>query len=241
MRSFALVAALALAGCGGSSATDEMLVVSAASSLQVPLTQCSDDSVRLSFAGSDELAAQIRQGVKPDVYAAANVELPEALAEEGLLEDVVIFAGNELVIAVPPGSPVRSLSDVARPGVVVVLGSKSVPVGAYARDALRGLPDRGREILANVRSEEPDAKGIVGKLVQGAADAGLVYRSDVKAAGNGLRAIALPPDLAPQVAYGAGVVTGAGEAARDYVAALRTGVCAEALRAAGFRAPERSW
>ncbi len=58
-------------------------------------------SVRLSFAGSDELAAQIRQGVKPDVYAAANTKLPDELNKEGLLSEPVEFATNELVIAVP--------------------------------------------------------------------------------------------------------------------------------------------
>jgi molybdate transport system substrate-binding protein len=86
----ALAALAALAGCGGDGSSPEAtLVVSAASSLQKPLTECSQHydgaKVRLSFAGSDELAAQIRQGVEPDVFAAANTQLPEALVAEGLL------------------------------------------------------------------------------------------------------------------------------------------------------------
>ena len=102
----AAAAALALAGCGGGE--EPRLVVSAASSMSEALDDCSPDfdgaDVRLSFAGSDELAAQIRQGVKPDVYAAANTKLPDELNKEGLLSQPVEFATNELVIAVPRDS-----------------------------------------------------------------------------------------------------------------------------------------
>ena len=66
--------------------------------------------MRLSFAGSDELAAQIRQGVKPDVYAAANTRLPDELYDEGLLGEPVEFATNELVLAVPEGLGDRTRS-----------------------------------------------------------------------------------------------------------------------------------
>lgn len=224
------------AGCGGGE--DGRLVVAAAASLREPLTACSGDRVRLAFAGSDELAAQIRRGVRPDVFAAANTALPEALAEKGLLADPVEFATNELVLAVPgEGARVASLEDLERPGVELVTGAESVPVGAYARDVLARLPPaRERAILANVRSAEPSVSGVVGKLVQGAADAGFVYATDVT---DGLRAIRLPSELRPAVAYGAGVVVD-GAAARDYVDGLATGACADALRAAGFGpAPER--
>ena len=67
--------------------------------------------MRLSFAGSDELAAQIRQGVKPDVYAAANTKLPDALYDEGLLEQPVEFATNTFVLAVPKDSEIDSIDD----------------------------------------------------------------------------------------------------------------------------------
>jgi molybdate transport system substrate-binding protein len=237
-------AALAAAGCGdeGGAAERPRLVVSAASSLTEPLRACSERfaaaDVRLSFAGSDELAAQIRRGVKPDVFAAANTELPEALAREGLLERPRVFATNELVLAVPNDGAVRTLEDAARPGHDVVVGSESVPVGAYTRKALARLPDEvERGILRNVRSEEPDVRGVVGKLARGAADAGFVYRSDAKS--SDVEAIALPASAQPQVAYGAGVVRGAKqpELARRYVAGLESGPCADALRAARFGGP----
>ena len=234
-----LVASLALAGCGG--ADGDGLVVSAASSLPSALTDCTrdhDPPVRLQFSGSDELAAQIRQGVEPDVYAAANTKLPDALWAEGLLERPVVFATNTLVLAVGEGSTVGDLEDLEAPGTRVAVGSGGVPVGDYTRAVLSRLDTESEEaILANVRSEEPDVKGIVGKLSQGAADAGFVYVTDAQAAG--LAAIDLPAGLRPEVAYGAGVVEGSenGDEAAAFVEGLTDGECATALREAGFGGP----
>ena len=239
----ALGIGVAGAGCGGDTTGD--LVVSAAASLRAPLTECSRSReaprIRLQFAGSDELAAQIRKGVRPDVYAAANTKLPDQLAEEGLLERPAVFATNRLVLATPPGSSIDGLDDLERPDLRLVLGSEGVPIGDYTREVVGRLgAERERAVLANVRSEEPDVNGIVGKLAQGAADAGFVYRTDVAAAG--LRAVALPERLQSEVAYGAGVVKGTDlpEDARAFADGLRTGPCAQALRAAGFgRPPDR--
>ena len=247
IRAASLIAATALIVCGcGGDARKPRLVVSAASSLTEALTACSSDfedaDVRLQFAGSDELATQIRRGVKPDVFAAANTKLPDELRSEGLLDEPVVFATNELVLAVPANSNrVRSVNDLTTSGTKVAIGSESVPVGSYTRDLLARLPARERnEILANVRSEEPDVKGVVGKLTQRAVDGGFVYESDVAATKGKLKAIHLAERLRPSVAYGAGVVTGTerGEAARRYVQELVSGECADELRQAGFDPPE---
>jgi molybdate transport system substrate-binding protein len=247
----ALGAALA-AGCGdddeetGDPSGDEppRLVVSAASSMTEALTACSQDypdaEVKLQFAGSDELAAQIRQGVKPDVYAAANTRLPDELNSEGLLSKPVVFATNEFVLAVPEGSDIKSVEDLTAKGVKVVIGSESVPIGEYTRESLGKLPAaHEKAILANVRSNEPDVKGIVGKLTQGAADAGFVYVTDVNATDGELTAIKLPAKLEPDATYGAGVVKGAKEPkpAAAFVDGLVEGECADALMYAGFGAP----
>ena len=236
-----VAAALVLGGCGGDD--EPRLVVSAASSMTEALGECSRDfkgaNVRLSFAGSDELAAQIRQGVKPDVYAAANTKLPDELNKEGLLSKPVEFATNELVIAVPRDSDVNDVADLTRPGLKLAIGAESVPIGSYTREVLSRLPGHeGQRILANVRSNEPDVKGIVGKLTQGAADAGFVYVTDVDAAGERLMAVRLPAALEPDVTYAAGVVKGAKqpEEARDFVDGLANGRCASALARAGFGA-----
>ena len=115
-----------------------------------------------------------------------------------------------------------------------------MPIGSYTRELLSQLPgDEGERILANVRSNEPDVKGIVGKLTQSAVDAGFVYVTDVEAAGDRLRAVSLPDELEPDVRYAAGVVKGAEqpERAREFVDGLTDGGCADALARAGFGAP----
>lgn len=242
---------LVAAGCGGGSSpgsageSKPSLTVSAAASLQKAFTaygkQFHDARARFSFAGSDELAAQIEQGVKPDVYAAASTELPERLYRKGLVSKPVVFAGNRLVLAVPAGSAkVTSLAAVEKAGTSLAIGSASVPVGSYTRKVLDNLPAAERKaILANVRSEEPDVAGIVGKLTQGAVDAGFVYVSDVRGSGGKLRAIELPADFQPSVAYGAAVVKGTrhSEQAKAFIDGLVSGAGRRALRAAGFEPP----
>ena len=228
-------------GCGddGKDGGSGALTVSAAASLQTALTECAPDA-RLQFAGSDELAAQIRQDAPVDVLAAASTKIPEALAAEGKLEEPVAFVTNQLVLAVPADGDVAGLDDLGRAGARIVIGAEGVPVGDYTRTVLAGLPPReGDAILANVRSEEPDVKGVVGKLLQGAADAGFAYATDVAAAGGDLRAIELPAELDPVATYGAGVVAASGrkEQARAFVAGLADGACHDALLAAGFGAP----
>jgi molybdate transport system substrate-binding protein len=251
-RAAALVAgaalALAGAGCGhdaqGGSGEPTRVVVAAASSMTEALEACAPDfeeaegaDLRLSFAGSDELAAQIRQGAPVDAYAAANTTLPQELHAEDLLSRPVEFVTNEFVLAVPAGSEVDSVEDVAEDGTKVVVGSESVPVGFYTREALAKLPPAQEEaILANVVSNEPDVKGIVGKLTQGAGDAGFVYVTDVKAASGELKAVELPAELDPHVTYAGGVPSEANapELGRAFVDGLRSGPCADALEEAGF-------
>jgi molybdate transport system substrate-binding protein len=241
----AVAAALVVAGCGSSSsASKPTLTVSAAASLKKAFGQCADTfkdaNVRFSFAGSDELAAQIRQGARPDVYAAANTKLPQQLAQGGLLDPPLVFAGNRLVIAVPADSQVTSVEQLGRPGTKLVIGEKDVPVGWYTQDVLARLPAAQRQaILANVRSQEPDVLGIVGKLAQGAADAGFLYVTDVVAAGDRLRAIELPARLQPRVQYGIGVVKGSqhAEQAKAFIDSLTHGTCRQVMHQAGFEPP----
>jgi molybdate transport system substrate-binding protein len=245
MRRAAVVglALAVLAGCGGDDETPQ-LTVSAAASLKQAFTQYGHDlpeaRARFSFAGSDELAAQIEQGVKPDVYAAANTKLPQQLYEKGLVERPTVFAGNRLVLAVPTGSGIGALEDLAANGVALAVGAEDVPVGAYTRTVLDNLPAAQRRvILANVRTEEPDVAGIIGKLTQGAVDAGFLYVSDVRATDGALEAIELPDALQPDVAYGVAVVKGARhpQEARAFIAGLLDGEGARALERAGFESP----
>src|SRR4051794_41528241 len=143
------VAALATAGCGSgggsSSGGKPDLVVSAAASLKDAFTQYAqqfpDATVRSSFAGSDELAAQIQQGVKPDVFASANTKLPDQLFQKGLVEKPVVFAGNRLAIAVRgSGGEVAPPSGLWKPGGTRAVGSAPLPAGGRARQGPAGLP-----------------------------------------------------------------------------------------------------
>jgi molybdate transport system substrate-binding protein len=236
------------AGCGQDSDSTRdrpQLKVSAASSLKEAFSAYAagfeQARAALSFAGSDELAAQIRQGAQPDVFASADTKLPDQLFAERLVERPVVFTGNELVLAVPAGAThVRSLSDAAKHGLRLAIGDREVPVGRYTREVLGRLgAAQARAILANVRSEEPDVKGIVGKLSQRAVDAGFVYATDVRAAKRALRAIRLAKRLQPRVAYGIAVVKASKHAteARAFIDGLLRGDGQKALAAAGFRPP----
>ena len=232
-----------LVGCSGGSDDSESLIVSAASSLDTAFHDYVDAAgieARMSFAGSDELAAQIRQGLEPDVYAAANMSIPDELHEQGLVGLPTIFARNTLVLGVPSDSQIDSLDDLTKPGTAIAMGDPSVPVGSYTREVLGRLPaDERNAIYDNVRSEEPAVSGIAGKLTQGGVDAGFVYVTDVTASGGELRAIQLPAELEPDVEYGAAVVTGARNpvGARRFIDGLLSGDGARALTEAGFRPP----
>jgi molybdate transport system substrate-binding protein len=249
MKHLAAVAlTIAVAGCGGggssgSSKTSQPLTVSAAASLKTAFLKYHGGN-RYSFAGSDVLAAQIKGGARPDVYAAANTKLPQQLYAAGLLDKPVVFAGNRLVLAIPAkGAKVKSLADLAKPGITIAAGSPSVPVGGYTRQVLARLPKpQSKKILANIRSSEPDVSGVVGKITQAAVDAGFVYATDVKAAGGRLTAIQLPASLQPRVAYAAAVVKGSKlhHKASGFIKGLLAGKGAAALSDAGFDPPPRS-
>ena len=256
-RTLALVVVVApvllgFAGCGsgeGTSSTADSpaadsgatLVVFGASSLEPAFEAYADEfpdaEIQYSFAGSDDLAAQIRQGVTVDVFAATNTAYPHDLHKDGLLEKPTTFATNQLVLAVPADSEIKNVADVAQPGVSVAIGEQGVPVGDYTREVIGSLPEAESDaILANVASEEPDVAGIAGKLNQGAVDAGFVYSSDVAASNGELRAIELPKNISPDVAYGVGVGADAAQPgiAQKFIDGLLKGAGADALAANDF-------
>jgi molybdate transport system substrate-binding protein len=243
----AVLAGALFAGCGGSgndTTRGGSLVVLGASSLTQAVGEYAEAferaDVKTSFAGSDQLAAQIRQGAGADLFLSADTHYPAELFKEGLVERPRVFAANELVIAVPAGSSLFSLADLAHPGTKIVIGDSSVPVGAYTRTLLERLPAAEREaILGNVRSEESEVSSVVAKIEQGAADAGFVYVTDAKAAGDAVKTIAIPPRLQPDVADAGAVVNGSDDAAsaREFLADLIEGEGAEDLQRAGFLPP----
>jgi molybdate transport system substrate-binding protein len=218
------------------------LTVLAASSLTEALGRYAEEfrgaDVRTSFAGSDQLAAQIGQGAPADVFASADTDYPRQLYREGLVEKPRVFARNRLVLVSAADSGISSLGELAAaPGVKIVIGDSSVPVGRYTRVVLARLPAAERRgILANIRSEEPEVSSVIAKVIDGAAGAGFVYATDARAADGEVRTVRLPQRVQPEVAYAAAVVRGGPHpaVARRYLAGLLAGSGAADLRRAGF-------
>lgn len=241
-----LVAAAAAAGaaCGRGDGDGRRLTVLAASSL----TEVFDTigrrfeaahpgaSVRFSFSASSALAAQVRDGAPADVIATADRPTVDDLADAGLTARASVFARNRLAILVAAGNPhgIRTLADLARPGLVVVLCAEQVPCGSLAARTLRRA---GVDVRA--RSLEPDVKAVVSRVVLGEADAGLVYSTDVRAAAARADGVALAPQDEVATAYAAAPVVAGADAglARAFVAFLRSAPARDALLAAGFEAP----
>jgi molybdate transport system substrate-binding protein len=229
---------LVLSGCGGTRDDAGPVDVYAASSLAEVLPEIEPDA-RYSFAGSNELATQIREGAPADVYAAASSKYPQELYAEGLVDEPVTFASNRLVLIVPGTNPAKITGpeDLLATGTRLVLAGEGVPVGDYARDALArlGLSDA----LANVVSNEDDVKGVSGKVALGEADAGIVYATDAAPLGDDVLVLELPDRAQPTIAYQAAIV--AGRSDRDRAAAfierLLSAEGRDALERAGFVVP----
>jgi molybdate transport system substrate-binding protein len=146
-------------------------------------------SVTFNFAGSQQLALQLKQGAEADVFASADQRWMSYAQEHTLVEgDPQVFARNRLVVIVPKTNPARiaGLPDLVRRGTKIVMAAEAVPVGKYSREALHNLASASgfpasydTRVLANVVSQEDNVKGVVSKVQLGEADAGIVYRSDV--------------------------------------------------------------
>jgi molybdate transport system substrate-binding protein len=189
------------------------LTVFAAASLTQVFPQI-DRAPRYSFAGSDQLALQLRQGAPADVFASASPKYTELAYRDGLVTKPVVFATNKLIVLVPKSNPagIKSVYDLRRSGVKVVIGDKSVPVGTYTRQILDALGITN-DVMSNVVSQETDVKGIVGKVALGEADAGFVYRTDARPVAAHTRTVALPGWAQPPIRYEIAAVRASSHAA----------------------------
>lgn len=176
--------------------------------------------VQLHLAGSQQLALQIEHGARADVFASADERWMQRLRDADLVDgEPVRFAHNRLVVLIPAANPagIRSLADLARTGVKLVIAADAVPAGRYSRIALANLgrdpalgPGYADAVLRNVVSEEENVRAVVGKVQLGEADAGIAYRSDVTpAARRFVRTIAIPDSANVLAAYPIALVAGA--------------------------------
>jgi molybdate transport system substrate-binding protein len=224
---------------GPTSGAEERPALLAASSLTEVLPKLQPEG-RFSFAGSNQLAQQIRQGAPFDVYLSASPQYTQALFSEGLVRRPVAFATNSLVLIVPRSNPqkLRTVGDLARrPRLRLVVAGPKVPIGLYTREVLKRLGLL--RVLRKTVSLEPDVKGIVGKVALGEADAGFVYRTDVRPVAAKVLAVPLPRAAQPTVSYEAAIATRplSLEAAQAFLIALLGPDGRRELRAAGFGEP----
>jgi molybdate transport system substrate-binding protein len=239
MRRLLAVAVLALVLAAPASTATTLNVFAAASLTDVfPRL---DRSERYSFAGSDQLALQIRQGAPADVFASASPKYTELAYRDGFVQRPVVFATNRLIVLVPRSNPadIRSVYDLRRPGLKVVIGDKAVPIGSYTRQILDALGITN-DVMSNVVSQETDVKGIVTKVAMGEADAGFVYRTDARPVASRTHAIATPGWAQPPIRYEIAVVKTSAhlEAARVFIKKLTSRHGRKLLRAAGFGVPK---
>jgi len=235
----ALVAAAGLATGFTSARAEGPATVFAAASLTDVFPRVSPSS-HFQFGGSNQLALQITRGAPADVFASASPIHTQELFRSGLVEKPRGFATNSLVLAVPRSNPakIRTVYDLAkRPKLKLVVAGQKVPIGLYTREVLKRLGLL--RVLRKAVSQEPDVKGIVGKLALGEADAGFVYATDVRAASSRLTAIPLPKRSQPTVLYEVAVVKGSKnrEAALELVADLLSTDGRRELARAGFGLP----
>lgn len=216
-----IIALGAGAGCAAQAGGDDVPVlrVFAAASLTEVFPRI-DPRPAYNFAGSNTLLEQLRQGAPADVFASASPKQAQAAYDEGLCERPEPFATNVLVVVVPRANPagIHSVSDLERPGTKIVIAAEGVPVGDYTREILESLGSSGA-ILANVASNEPDVKSVVGKVLLGEADAGFAYRTDIAPAKGDVAVIELPEQAQPPVEYELCVVAKSSnrQAARAFV------------------------
>ena len=215
MRVRSIATALFLAGTVASGlpaassarpASSGRLTVFAAASLTQVFPKI-DARPRYGFAGSDVLALQIQQGAPADVFAAASPKYPELLYKQGLVQKPIQFATNTLVLVVPKSNPaqIHTVDDLTKPGVKIVIGDPSVPVGSYTRTVLTNL-GISAAVLKNVVSQETDVRSVLGKVALGEADAGFVYITDARTVPGKVKVIAIRESAQPHVVYEVAVV-----------------------------------
>ncbi len=241
----------ALSGCAAQgSAPDsraggtpsDTITVFAAASLKATFTELArtfeaehpGTKVTLSFAGSSELASQLSQGAPADVFASADTANMKKVQDAGLADGTPKdFATNTLAIAVPPGNPagIASLQDLARPGIKLVTCARQVPCGAATAKVAQAAGLALRPV-----SEENAVTDVLGKVTSGEADAGLVYGTDIKAAGSSAKGIPFPEAGSAVNTYPiAGIATGRNKATAQAFLDLVTGPEGQkVLGAAGF-------
>ena len=236
-----------LTGCGSdsSNADGSMITVFAASSLTDAFTEIGEAfgeanpgvDVTFSFAASSDLVTQISEGAPADVFASADLthmtKLTDAGGTSGAPE---VFATNVAAIMVAPGNPlsIEGVADLAEPDLIVVTCAPEVPCGAYAAEIFSNAG-----VTVTPDSFEENVKGVVTKVTLGEADAGIVYATDVIAAGDEAAGVEIPADANVVAEYPIAVTsqTADVEGAQSFVDFVISEAGQSILSTYGFSAP----
>jgi molybdate transport system substrate-binding protein len=191
-------------------------------------------TVQFNFAGTPTLVTQIEQGAQADVLASADTTNMDKLTADGFAAGTAqVFARNQLEIVVGPGNPkqIGVLADLARPGLIYISEAATVPAGKYS---LQALAKAG--VSARPKSLETDVKSVVSKVELGEADAGIVYTTDVKAAGSRVQGVSIPATDNVVATYPIVAVKGAknSAAADAFIAYVRSSTGQSNLESFGF-------
>jgi len=258
----AAVAALALAaGCGGNSGNDAgsgsgsspsaasggvtgTVTVFAAASLTESFTTLGKQfeaahpgtTVKFNFGASSSLAENINQGAPADVFASASAKNMKQVVDAGGAGDSKTFANNVMQIAVPPDNPanVAQVTDLANPKIKVALCQPEVPCGTVAQEVFKKA-----DVTVKPVTQGADVKAVLTTVQLGEVDAGMVYKTDVQAAGTKVKGIEIPADQNASTSYPIAALSKAPNAAGasafvDYVLSPDG---EKVLEQAGFAAP----
>ncbi|WP_405901727.1 molybdate ABC transporter substrate-binding protein [Streptomyces sp. NBC_00727] len=234
-----------LTACGGDDDTKDTatgLTVLAASSLTDVFKEAGaayekehpGTKVTFSFAGSQELAAQVKQGAPADALVTADTKTMDGLRTDTGTPTVI--AKNRLVIATGKGNPekIENLADLAGTGLKVVLAAPEVPVGRYSKQILDA-----QKITVKPVSQEPNVRAVLSKVELGEADAGLVYKTDVASAAGKVDSVGIPDEQNAVASYPAATLKTSehGAAAEAFVKWLSSPEARKILTGAGFQQP----
>jgi molybdate transport system substrate-binding protein len=235
---------LVLPACGDDGGDGTVTVLAAASLTDAFTTLARDfeaehggTTVELSFGPSSGLATSVVEGAPAAVFASASPTAMDVVVDAGEVDgSPADFAQNRLAIVLAAGNPgdVSGLEDLARDDLLVGLCAPEVPCGEVAA---RVLEDAGVDPATD--TEEADVRALLTKVAAGELDVGLVYETDVAAAGGDVEGIALSPDAPAGTRYPIAVLEGASDpgAAEGFVDLVRSEDGQRVLREHGFRAP----
>jgi molybdate transport system substrate-binding protein len=232
---FALAVLAVYVAAAAARPQSQPLTVYAAASL-TDVFRALDPAERYSFAGSNALETQIRNGAPADLFASAAPLNTQRLFKQGLVQKPVTFTSNRLALIVPNSNPagIKSVYDLKRKPVKLVVAGAAVPVGSYTRTVLRrmGLSS----VLSKVVSQETDVRAVTSKVALGQADAGFVYVTDARAVADRVTVIRIPAWAQPRVRYEIAVVASSSKksAAQAWIRMILSARGQAALKEYGF-------